>query len=362
MIEIITGVFSLVFVIFVLFVALILWGTSLKIYYWTLNWIRKISPYILLIFALFLCVNLTLNILFDFIYYEILPKKSSYTNQNFSLLIWIFARCILIFILYVFAQGKNKLVKYADNSLKQAKNNKDDVNIESYQEEKASHQTWFFILYSIIIFVTIWCLTPILLFEIEHLLQYFFQSNSNYIKFFGTTFIVFLGLIFLCQVKKHNNPTFRACGQCIVIMNTSVIALLTFCFFNQHNYNFALLSVFEFYFKCVNMSAFLSYGYDSSIAWLFPKSEEPIHWLQRLFESLDLKYKIKKYMPRIPEPILHWHSACGGTIGAYCGHLFFKHKMRGQESKRKFAPIFGGTALTQILMLIGYQLKAGHFI
>ncbi|NER94674.1 MAG: DUF1294 domain-containing protein [Symploca sp. SIO1B1] len=288
---------------------------------------------------------------------EILLKIENYTNQNVLLFIWVFANLIAIFILSFFVNGKNKLVNYLDKSLKKAKRSKDEASVKLYQQKKVNHQTWFFILHSIIMFI-IYCLTPILFFGLEYLLQNAFQLNNSYNKLFWTTFIVFVGLMFVGKVSRQKNPTFRTYGQCIVILNTSMIALLTFCFFDQldqqDDSDVGLLSILVFYFNCVNISAFISYGYDSSIAWLFPKSEEPTHWLQRLFGWLDLKYKIKqKLAQRIPEPILHWHSACGGTIGAYCGHLFFKHKMRGQESKRKFAPIFKGTALTQTLMLIG---------
>ncbi|HLP87686.1 MAG TPA: DUF1294 domain-containing protein [Nostocaceae cyanobacterium] len=108
------------------------------------------------------------------------------------------------------------------------------------------------------------------------------------------------------------------------------------------------------YFHSINISAFFSYGYDKGVAWLFPKDNNRRHWLQHIFGWLNDRIPSIKnnLMQRIPESILHWHSACGGTIGAYLGHQFFQHKMRSSESIIKFSPVFNRTALVQAILLI----------
>jgi hypothetical protein len=71
------------------------------------------------------------------------------------------------------------------------------------------------------------------------------------------------------------------------------------------------------------------------------------NWSQRLarwFENFAPWIK----PPRVPEWILHWHSICGGSLGAAIAQYFFNHK----TSKQTFRVVYLKTVGIQITILV----------
>ena len=160
---------------------------------------------------------------------------------------------------------------------------------------------------------------------------------------------------------------FRLYGILAVIINISVIFFVMLIVFGTDGYEVLNVSltnaseidsftVFSIYLNSLNISTFFLYGYDKFRAWIFPKSTieygvispPPVdHWSQKLarwFETFAPWIK----PPRVPEWILHWHSIFGGSIGAFFGQRFFRHKTKS----KKFRPVFLKTVVVQILLLI----------
>jgi uncharacterized membrane protein YsdA (DUF1294 family) len=170
-------------------------------------------------------------------------------------------------------------------------------------------------------------------------------------------------------------------GMLSVLANLAFIALLTLSFYGIYADRFfhrPISSVASFvaisYFYSINVSTFFLYGIDSGHAWLFEKEQDKqrksssinigSHWAQRLARAYSVKFALVNIWSsnRMPENILHWHSALGGSIGAYAGHWFFNHKKMfaifqnksdsTSKSIMKFAPVYERIVFSQILLLL----------
>ncbi|MEL7409287.1 MAG: DUF1294 domain-containing protein, partial [Cyanobacteria bacterium J06558_2] len=279
-----------------------------------------------------------------------------------------------IVLLLVPVKKADELAKIFHSQVKIAKRQSSEEQLRLYQAKEADKKAWLFSLYSIVVFLALLIIQVLVI----NLLYPFF---SNYLldNIFATIFISIFALAVFLLVHNHHKQdrafsTFRYYGKWFVTLNFAIIAMTAFFFYEYYVQRFStlmpislsldyssgliVLFIITIYFHSINISAFLAYGYDSGIAWLFPKSSTPTHWAQKLFFWID-KHNPKIriiLMQRMPESILHWHSTCGGTIGAFLGHKFFIHKMRGRESKVKFAPIFKRTVILQILLIIAISI------
>lgn len=71
-----------------------------------------------------------------------------------------------------------------------------------------------------------------------------------------------------------------------------------------------------------------------------------------LFYGYD-KYQAINQNTRIPEAILHLIALAGGTVGAFAGQLFFRHKTK----KLSFRVIFITIAVVQIGLILWWYVR-----
>jgi uncharacterized membrane protein YsdA (DUF1294 family) len=150
-----------------------------------------------------------------------------------------------------------------------------------------------------------------------YFLNYKYDLKSDHREFKRAGYVI-IGFISLLIVWL----TFSAYGEFRSIMNIDAVAR-------------TVAFIYMVYFSCMNCLTFTLYGVDKFVAIInkkFIKAE-------------------KNKIPRIPEDTLHWCSICGGTAGAFIGHKFFSHKMKTEESKGKFAPIFNKIWSSQLVLM-----------
>ncbi len=63
------------------------------------------------------------------------------------------------------------------------------------------------------------------------------------------------------------------------------------------------------------------------------------------------KYRARTGGRRVPEAVLHFMAAAGGTPGAFVGQLLFRHKTRD----RQFRVVFFTIAAVQVVALLAYS-------
>jgi uncharacterized membrane protein YsdA (DUF1294 family) len=304
----------------------------------TLKWFFNISIFTINLLASITAITILTQLVVSTLLYSLL-KVYILSTQNFTL--YILASTALGALLFLAAKN-------------------------------SSSKAWFFSLCSVVIFTIIFSIQISI---INIIYPLFNEKFKTFIpeEIFASIIILCIGILILNLIytyKDHNN-TFRYFGRIIVTLNTLLISITTYfiyqsyvqafsnqgqIIFGMNYYSSGILSFFlaTIYFQFINLSAFFSYGYDNFIAWLISKNSPPTHWMQKSFSSLRERFSnaIKTMDQRIPETILHWHSTFGGTVGAYIGHRFFRHKMFKPESKAKFAPIFNGTVIIQIILVI----------
>ena len=178
-------------------------------------------------------------------------------------------------------------------------------------------------------------------------------------------------------------------GMLSVLTNLFFISLFTLLLYDFYARIFSKDSFFSAttfiatsYFYSINISTFFLYGYDNGHAWLFEKEQNMqrkssninigSHWSQRLARSMSEKFKLVRTLgdSRVPENILHWHSAIGGTIGAYAGHWFFNHKKMftvfqdksniTSNSIIKFAPVYERIIFSQVMLFVILTVLVMH--
>ena len=174
-----------------------------------------------------------------------------------------------------------------------------------------------------------------------------------------------------------------------VLTNLFFISLFTLLLYDFYARMFSKDSFFSAttfiatsYFYSINISTFFLYGYDNGHAWLFEKEQNMqrkssninigSHWAQRLARSMSEKFKLVRTLEesRVPENILHWHSAIGGTIGAYAGHWLFNHKKMftvfqdksniTSNSIIKFAPVYERIIFSQVMLFVILTVLVMH--
>lgn len=363
--EILTGLAMLVGGI----IALVLAVAVLR---WLLKWFRRTVRFVATIIAMLLLNQLVLST----VLYPLFNKYIQIANAGkiHITLSTLITGCLGIVLLLLPIRKADELANAFHGQVKLAKKGLSEDQLRLYQGKEADKKAWLFSLYSIIAFLFFFLMQILTINLVYPFVSNHFK-NSLPDNIFVAIFIGIIGLIMFLVVNNHNKQdktfsTFRYYGKWLITLNFSAIALAAFFLYEEYaqslstqgqvnfglNHSSGLIVFFitTIYFHFVNLSAFFAYGYDSGIAWLFPKSDTPTHWAQKLFGWVNRQNpKIKKnMMQRMPEPILHWHSTCGGTIGAFMGHKFFIHKMRGAESRVKFAPIFKKTVILQILLII----------
>ena len=363
--EILTGLVTLVGSI----IALVLVIIVLR---WLFKWFRRTVRFVAIIIGMLLLNQFVLSTV-------LYPLFSTYiqianAGKSHITLVTIITGCLGIVLLRLPIRKADELATAFHRQVKLAKNGLSEDQLRLYQGKEADKKAWLFSLYSMIFFLILFLMQILIINSGSPFFRNLFKNPlpDNIIVAF---FIGIIGLIMFLIVNNYNKQdrafyAFRYYGKWLIILNFSAIALATFFLYKEyaqslstqgqinfglnHSSGFIVFFVTTIYFHCVNLSAFLAYGYDRGIAWLFPKSDAPTHWVQKLFGWINRQNpKIKEnMMQRMPETILHWHSTCGGTIGALMGHKFFAHKMRGTESRVKFAPIFKRTVILQILLII----------
>jgi uncharacterized membrane protein YsdA (DUF1294 family) len=347
-------------------------GLAFIVLRWLFKWLGRTVRFVAIIIVLLLLNQLVLLT----VLYPLLNTYIQIANAGKShiTLITLIAGCLVIVHLLLPIQKADELANAFHGQVKLAKKSLSEDQLRLYQGKEADKKAWLFSLYSIIAFLIFFLLQILTI----NLVYPFFSNhfkNSLPDNIFVAIFIGIIGLIMFLIVNNHNKQdrafsSFRYYGKWLITLNFSAIALAAFFLYEEYAQSLSTpgqtnlylnhlpgLSAFfitTIYFHCVNISAFFTYGYDSGVAWLFPKNDAPTHWVQKLFGWINSQNpRIKEnMMQRMPESILHWHSTCGGTIGAFMGHKFFIHKMRGAESRVKFAPIFKRTVIVQILLII----------
>jgi uncharacterized membrane protein YsdA (DUF1294 family) len=365
---------------------------------WSLKWMLRTVKLAVFIFLIILFVNIfVLNVL--------IPIMNKYLlfnalGRNYIAFGIIAIGCGIISYLVTITQKlakKSQDLKRKVNEAKKAKNSDEE---RYYLLKKAPEDSWYFSLYSIIVFV-VYLIVQALILDFAPVIFSKLISISNFDQVLITSFFLFIGLILLILISISRSKTFKFYGKILVL--TNIVAMIFFSlvlyedFIDQlpsmRNIYFASLSetdspvgamtlILIIYFSCVNISAFFSYGYDSGFAWLFEDETDEYrrnstikvgsHWIQRLVRFLleqiaRIIYKdeygrkewIKSFKAnRMDEFLLHWHSVLGGTIGAFAGHKFFNHKKifgtnmhSASPSVIKFAPVFKSIFYCQLCLL-----------
>lgn len=179
------------------------------------------------------------------------------------------------------------------------------------------------------------------------------------------TIITFVALILVIAFGK--SLAFKQYGVLSVIINsftTIFIILSIYRLSKESTANFGLANLhckeavftLAIYLTSINISTYLFYGYDKFRAWIFPKTREygdpepPLlnHWGQKL------AHWVERFAPwiktaRVPEWVLHWHSICGGSLGASFAQKFFRHKTK----KKTFQAIYLKIVIAQTVLLVG---------
>lgn len=194
--------------------------------------------------------------------------------------------------------------------------------------------------------------------------EVFWQSSTNSDSISG--FLTFGFVISLIVMVLGRSLPFKIYGILSVATNVGMVSAIALLMAENNSYavsnsKFASSStvdsftIFTIYLVTLNLLTFFLYGYDKFRAWIFPKSvtiggitsNAPLnHWSQKLARWFE-KFAPWIKPPRVPEWILHWHSIFGGSIGAFFGQRFFRHKTKSQ----KFRPVFLRTIVIQIILL-----------
>ena len=115
---------------------------------------------------------------------------------------------------------------------------------------------------------------------------------------------------------------------------------------NCNPYKFYLLIAFIL---CVSIGIFLCYFTAFHSLWIYLIA---LNLITFLFFGYD-KYQSIQRDIRVPESVLHLLALLGGTIGAFFGQLFFRHKTR----KLKFKVVFYTIVFMQIGMIMWWKLR-----
>ena len=88
---------------------------------------------------------------------------------------------------------------------------------------------------------------------------------------------------------------------------------------------------------------------------IFQSAGLPLLWgtIAGLNVATVLAYGCDKHLariagPRIPEAVLHLLAAAGGTLGAWCGQMLFRHKTRDH----RFRLVFFTIVAIQVLFIL----------
>ncbi|MCA2732479.1 MAG: DUF1294 domain-containing protein [Microcystis sp. M158S2] len=395
-------IFSLIISLVGIFILFVL---AFMILRWSLKWVRRLVVFIISIFLILLCDEILILNIFP-------PLINKYLNlkifeRPYIISVIIILGCGIISSILPLIKNLGKKSQDLNNLVKNAKTDNDE---KFYLCKKANEDAWYFSLYSIIVFI-IYLIVQASILDITPMISSKLVSISNSSKLWVISFFLCTGTIILILVNYSRIAIFRFYGRIIVITNTAAMIFLTLFLHDswinkfpsiQKNYfsNLAIINspiadttlILILYFHCLNISAFLSYGYDSGLAWLLEDEKDEYrpnsmikvgtHWSQRLVRWL-LKQIAKMFAKneegqmiwidnfkkkRMPESILHWHSVLGGTIGAYAGHRFFNHKKifvlnksLASKSAIKFAPVFERIFFCQVFLL-GIIFYIGRYL
>jgi uncharacterized membrane protein YsdA (DUF1294 family) len=219
------------------------------------------------------------------------------------------------------------------------------------------------ILKSVLLFVLI---SAVVLFFVTPLLKYLVLAKSYWLLLSLVVSIVIMIASFMqCDINV------KIYGSVAVVMNFLISFVLFYLlygtYFKQINDIQKAMGVelsksltisgdwvFTSYYISISLSTFLFYGWDKKISEIFPKDDKP-------YEKLDsiqkFGHRIATEMPflkppRVPEKVLHWHSYCGGSVGAFIAQDFFRHK----SSKEPFKSRYTMTVVAQIFSLISIHV------
>lgn len=176
-----------------------------------------------------------------------------------------------------------------------------------------------------------------------------------------------IGTIAIIAVRAQHVRSFRQYGTIAVVTNFLMVTLPIWLFYESTLEQVTFLQnvlkieplasptigangIFFSYWLSINLSTFLFYGWDKQIALIFPKeskTDEELGIVQTFGRNVaHLAPFIRP--PRVPERVLHWHSFCGGSLGAFIAQKFFRHK----STKESFRAIYHRTVLIQIFFLV----------
>ncbi|MFB2875867.1 DUF1294 domain-containing protein [Floridanema aerugineum] len=232
------------------------------------------------------------------------------------------------------------------------------------------------LLFALVLGVTLFLANILLIVVLTQWLIWFvfyplLKNHFNWLAFsISQLFIVITltGIVALFLVIVFGrSSSFKQYGALAAIVNTLIPILVNLSIYHidyKHrtpsltepklDFFFALFTL-SVYLTFINISTYLFYGYDKFRAWIFPKHENygdpelpPLnHWGQKLARWVE-RFAPWVKTSRVPEWVLHWHSICGGTLGAFLGQKYFRHK----TSKSSFQLVYRITALTQIVLLV----------
>jgi len=363
---------------------------------WSLKWMLRTVKLAVFIFLILLFVNIfVLNILIPIMNKYLLFNALGRNYITFGI---IAIGCGIVLYLVPITKKlaeKSQDLKRKVNEAKKAKNSDEE---RYYLLKKAPEDSWYFSLYSIIVFV-VYLIVQSLILDFAPIVFSKLMIISNFGQIWIASFFLFIGVILLILIS--GSETFEFYGKILVLTNTVAMIFFSLVLYEDFIKQFpsmqkvyfanlsetdspvgAMTLILIIYFSCVNISAFFSYGYDSGSAWLFEDEKDEYrtnsmikvgsHWIQRLVRFLlqqiakiisndeNKREKwIENFKPkRMDEFLLHWHSVLGGTIGAFAGHIFFNHKKifkinmhSASPSAIKFAPVFKSIFYCQLCLL-----------
>ncbi|HEY9601409.1 MAG TPA: DUF1294 domain-containing protein [Allocoleopsis sp.] len=195
--------------------------------------------------------------------------------------------------------------------------------------------------------------------------SHFNEVTFSMLQLVAVIAVTGISALFLVLAFGRSSP-FKQYGILAIIINSlttifTILSLYSLSKDSAANFSVANLhckeAVFTLstYLTSINISTYLFYGYDKLRAWIFPKNREygdpeppPLnHWGQKLARWVE-KFAPWVKTARVPEWVLHWHSICGGTLGAILAQGSFRHKTK----KKTFQSVHRIIVLTQIVLLV----------